>query len=339
MAEKHDALDMAHLMGHVKDADYFEFPHVLVPGGKIYLPQPLKTGHSILPQSVGVKLIDDHIEPVDLKFTKFMALELIAAFICVVLFSWLAQRISGGQAPKGRMTNFLETMVLFIRDEVARPAIGGGHGHDDHGHDGHGHEGHGHDDHGHHDHGHHAHGKSHKPKHEADQFVPYLLTLFFFVLGCNLLGMLPWAGSATGALATTGALAVITFGTVVFTGMSKLGPVGFWTGLVPHMDLPLVLAVLLKPMIFAIEVLGLVIKHFILAVRLLANMFAGHLVLAVIVAFIAATAGQTIWYVVTPASVFGATALSMLELFVAFLQAYLFTFLSALFIGSAVHPH
>jgi F-type H+-transporting ATPase subunit a len=336
MAEKHDALDMAHLMGHVKDADYFEFPHVLVPGGKLYLPQPLKTEHSLVRDNLlGVKLIDEHIEPVDLKFTKFMALEAIAAVVCVVLFSWLAQKIGGGQSPKGRLVNFLEAMVLFIRDEIARPAIGGGH--DDHGHDdhGHGHESHGHDDHGHS----HSHGKKHKPKHEADQFVPYLLTLFFFVLGCNLLGMLPWAGSATGALATTGALALLTFGTVVFTGMSKLGPVGFWTGLVPHMELPLVLAILLKPMIFAIEVLGLVIKHFILAVRLLANMFAGHLVLAVIVAFIAATAGQTIWYVVTPASVFGATALSMLELFVAFLQAYLFTFLSALFIGSAVHPH
>jgi F-type H+-transporting ATPase subunit a len=105
------------------------------------------------------------------------------------------------------------------------------------------------------------------------------------------------------------------------------------------MDLPLPLAIMLLPMIFAIEVLGLFIKHFVLAMRLLANMMGGHVVLAVILAFIAASAQSLWWWGVMPASVLGATALSMLELFVAFLQAYIFTFLSALFIGMAVHPH
>ena len=98
-------------------------------------------------------------------------------------------------------------------------------------------------------------------------------------------------------------------------------------------------------MIFAIELLGLFIKHFVLAIRLLANIMAGHVVLAVILAFIAASfrtvAGDfsPVFLGVMPASLFGATALSLLELFVAFLQAYIFTFLSALFIGMAVHPH
>jgi F-type H+-transporting ATPase subunit a len=294
----HDPLDPAHLMGHVKDATYFELPKVL--GGKLELGQ-LETGVSIQPQT-GVALIDDHLEKFDLKLTKFMVLEVVAALLVIALFSWLAQRVSGGQAPKGRLTNFLESMVVYIRDQVARPAIG---------------------------------------HHHADHFVPFLLTLFFFVLGLNLLGMVPWAGSATGALATTGTLALITFGTVVFSGMAELGPIHFWQAQVPHMDLPLPLAIMLKPMIFVIEVMGLLIKHFILAMRLLANMFAGHLVLAVILAFIAATAtsGYALWLGVTVSSVLGATALSMLELFVAFLQAYIFTFLSALFIGSAVHPH
>ena len=168
---------------------------------------------------------------------------------------------------------------------------------------------------------------------------PFLLTVFFFVVSCNLFGMLPWAGSPTGALATTGAMALLTFATVVLSGMAKLGPIGFWVGQVPHMDLPLALAILLKPMIFFIEVLGLGIKHFILAMRLLANMMAGHLVLAVIMAFIAASAASLAWWAVAPASILGAVALSLLELFVAFLQAYIFTFLSALFIGMAVHPH
>jgi F-type H+-transporting ATPase subunit a len=105
------------------------------------------------------------------------------------------------------------------------------------------------------------------------------------------------------------------------------------------MDLPLPLAILLKPMIFGIEVLGLCIKHFVLSIRLLANMMAGHLVLAVLVAFILAAWRNPAIYAVFPASVLGAVALSLLELFVAFLQAYIFTFLSALFIGMAVHPH
>jgi F-type H+-transporting ATPase subunit a len=146
-------------------------------------------------------------------------------------------------------------------------------------------------------------------------------------------------GSATGALATTGALALITFLVVIGAGMFNRGPIGFWIGQVPHMDLPGPIAILLKPMVFAIEILGLLIKHFVLAVRLLANMMAGHLVLAVIVAFIGASASYLAWWGVMPASVLGATALSLLELFVAFLQAYIFTFLSALFIGMAIHEH
>lgn len=297
-AHGHDPLESSHLIGHVKDSDYFELPRFL--GGKIAIPQPFKTSEPIATIRVGFKPIDDRIEPFDLKITKFMVLEAVAAIILIVLFSRLAVRIKGGKAPKGRLTNALEAMILFIRDDVARPAIGG---------------------------------------HDADHFMPYLLTIFFFIVTCNLLGLFPWAGSATGALATTGALALLTFGTVIFSGMAKLGPVGFWVGQVPHMDLPGPLAVLLKPMIFGIEVLGLLIKHFILAMRLLANMMAGHLVLAVILAFISASAASIAWYAVTPASVFGAVALSLLELFVAFLQAYIFTFLSALFIGMAVHPH
>jgi F-type H+-transporting ATPase subunit a len=151
--------------------------------------------------------------------------------------------------------------------------------------------------------------------------------------------MIPWMGSPTGSLAVTGALALITLFVVLGSAVVKLGPVGTIKSFVPHMDLPFVLKIFLIPLIFVIEVVGMGIKHGVLAIRLLANMMAGHVVLAVIMAFIAASAGSVMWYVVTPTSVFGATALSLLELFVAFLQAYIFTFLSALFIGMAVHPH
>jgi F-type H+-transporting ATPase subunit a len=295
-------LDPAHLFDHVQDAPYFEVPRDFTADGtgKIMLPQPLQLAEPLYEAHTGVDVIDTNLEPIDLKLTKFMVLEVIVAVICILLFARLAGRMRGGGSPRGRMWNLLESMLLFIRDEVARPAIG---------------------------------------RHDADRFLPLLWTMFFFVLGCNLLGMLPWLGSATGALAATGAMALVTFGVVIGSGMAKLGAVGFWKAQVPHMDLPGVLAVFLIPMIFAIEVLGLLIKHFVLAVRLLANMMAGHVVLAVIIAFIAVTYGQVAWYGVVPASLLGAVALSLLELFVAFLQAYIFVFLSALFIGAAVHPH
>ncbi|HEY1599888.1 MAG TPA: F0F1 ATP synthase subunit A [Pirellulales bacterium] len=297
-----NVFDPGHLFGHVQDAEHIEVSTKVVPSGKIILPQPLRLDEPLWTGKTGVVQIDkiNIFEPIELKFTKFMLLETIVALLVAVVFIRLANKMAHGDRPKGRLWNLLEAMVLYIRDDVARPAIG---------------------------------------DHDADRFLPLLWTMFFFVLGCNLLGLVPWAGSATGSLATTGALAMITFATVVGAGMAKMGVVGFFKSQVPHMDLPGPLAVLLVPMIFVIEMMGLLIKHFVLAVRLLANMMAGHLVLAVIVAFIAASAGSMTFWCVMPASVLGATALNLLELFVAFLQAYIFTFLSALFIGMAVHPH
>jgi F-type H+-transporting ATPase subunit a len=233
-------------------------------------------------------------------FTKFMVLELAVAILMLAVFIPLARRVAGGRPARGRLWNLFEMVLVFIRDEMARPAIG---------------------------------------RHDADRFLPYLWTAFFFVLLCNLMGLVPWAGSPTGALAVTGTLAVVAFCMSIGAGMLRLGAAGYFAGQVPHMDLPLVLAAFLKPMILGIEVVGVCIKHGVLSVRLLANMFAGHLVLAVILGFIAATAQSWLWYGVMPASVLGALALNFLELLVAFLQAYIFTFLSALFIGMAMHPH
>lgn len=266
-------VDIEHANEHVVDATYFHLPFGT---------------HIELPEVLGLQL------------TKFMVLELVAALLMVMIFVPLARRIATGERPRGIFWNLFEAMLVFLRDEVTRPAIG---------------------------------------RHDADRYLPYIWSIFFFVLFCNLLGLVPWAGSPTGALACTGALALITFGTVVGSGVRTFGPVKFWTGLVPHMELPVVLAIPLIPMILFIEVMGLLIKHTILAVRLLANMFAGHLVVAVILGFIAAFAHTWAWYGVMPASVMGAAALNLLELFVAFLQAYIFAFLSALFIGMAIHQH
>lgn len=308
MAGSADPLAPEHLFGHVQDATYFHVPKGLSPhgDGHVELPQPFDGQEPLYTANTGVELLDNVIEPLDLKFTKFMLLEVVVALICCILFIRLAGKMRHSVQPRGRAWNLLEAMLLFIRDEVARPAIG---------------------------------------KHDADRFVPFLWTIFFFVLGCNLLGMVPWMGSATGALATTGALAMVTFLTVIGSGMAKLGVVGFWKAQVPHMDLPGPLAIFLLPMIFLIEILGLLIKHFVLSVRLLANMMAGHVVLAVLIGFIGAVGAissswaSPLFLGVSIASVAGSVGLSLLELFVAFLQAYIFAFLSALFIGMAVHPH
>jgi F-type H+-transporting ATPase subunit a len=290
--------------------------------GKILIPQPFGSLDSLYEKKSGFCI------------SKYMILELLVGAVLLLIFSQLAKRISSGGPPRGWFANLFETFVLFIRDQIARPAI------DSHDHD---HGGHGDGDHGHEQHGHGGHGSAVAlvSAHEGDRFVPLLLTLFFFVLGCNLLGMVPWAGSPTASFSVTLALAGVTFATVVIAGMMKFGPVGFFVNQVPSMDLPLPLAIVLKPMIFAIELLGLLIKHLILAVRLLANMVAGHLVLLGIMGLITAAASYSMgmWATVTGISVVSSALFSVLELFVAFLQAYIFTFLSALFIGASVHQH
>jgi F-type H+-transporting ATPase subunit a len=305
--------------------DVAEFNHAM--DGKILIPQPFATLDSLYAVKSGFGI------------SKYMILELVLAGILILLFTRLAAVLRTGAAPTGRFANLFEAMVLFVRDQIARPAIDSHDHHDDHGHDLHTH-----DDHA--DAGH-AHAASKaavhavREQHDGDRFVPLLLTLFFFVLGCNLLGMVPWAGSPTASFSVTLALAGVTFATVVVAGMMKFGFLGFFGNQVPSMDLPLPLAILLKPMIFAIEILGLLIKHLILAVRLLANMVAGHLVLLGIMGLIstAATYSMGMWATVTGISVVSCTLFSVLELFVAFLQAYIFTFLSALFIGASVHQH
>ncbi len=254
------------------------------------------------------------------QMTRFMVMELIAATLIVLIVVPLARHVAKTRVSRGPFFNAFEAILLFIRDSVARPSIAGGHA-EDHGH------GHGHG---------HAHGVV--PKNPADVYVPFLWTMFFFILFNNLLGMFPGGASATGNINVTGVLAVLTLGTVVVAGMRASGPVGFFVNIVPPLDVPMLMKPPLWALMFVIEISGLLIRHIVLAVRLFANMLAGHIVLAVILGF-AIQASGFFRYIVAPASVLGVVALSLLELLVAFLQAYIFTFLAALFIGSAAHPH
>jgi len=167
-----------------------------------------------------------------------------------------------------------------------------------------------------------------------------LWTLFLFILFCNLLGMFPFMGSPTANFSVTAGLALIAFVAIHGSAVAKMGPIRYLKSYVPHIEVPFGMGYFLIPMIVVIEVFGNFIKAFVLAVRLFANMLGGHTVLAMILLFIVMVKDNA-WYLfwpITAVSVLGVTALSLLELFVAFLQAYIFVFLTSLFLGMTLHP-
>lgn len=231
-------------------------------------------------------------------FTKYTILMFMAAGLILWIYLPLAKKIQTGEPPRGRFWNAFEFVLTFIRDHVAKPYIPG----------------------------------------DYDRYVPYLWTVFLFILACNLLGMIPFLGSPTASFAVTSVLA---FGSFIFIHLNSILRVGVANHLVsfaPHLDMPAGMKVAIVPMIWVIEFIGMGLKCFVLSVRLFANIFAGHMVLATILLFITAVknTGAGLQLTVTIASVLGVTALSLLELFVAFLQAFIFTFLTALFFGGVL---
>jgi F-type H+-transporting ATPase subunit a len=161
-----------------------------------------------------------------------------------------------------------------------------------------------------------------------EKFLPYLLTAFFFILFGNFLGLIPFSATFTSNIAVTATMATFSFIVIQFGGMRNNGVFGYLKGLVPH-GVP----VFLLPIMIIVEFLGLLAKPFALAVRLFANMTAGHVVIYALISLIfvmksAAWAGLAI-----PMAIF----IYLLEILVALLQAYIFTILSSLFIGMAVH--
>ena len=186
------------------------------------------------------------------------------------------------------ITNLTEVLIVFVRDEIVKPTIGKG----------------------------------------SERFIPYLLTVFFFILTCNFLGLIPYGSTATSNIAVTATLATISFIVIQVGGMMKNGAIGYFKGLIPH-GIP----AWLLPIMFIVEILGLFTKPFALAIRLFANMTAGHVVILALLGliFILHT------YFVVPVSISFALFIFLLEILVALIQAYIFTMLSSLFIGMAVH--
>ena len=246
------------------------------------------------------------------QITKFMVLELLAAVIILLIYLPVARRVSAGGPPQGKLTNAAEFILSFIRDQVARPAIG---------------------------------------EHDYRRYLPLLWTLFLFILVCDLLGMIPFLGSPTASLAVTMVLAIISFIVIHYNGViANHGVKNYLKSFVPHIEGDDPVLKIMKPFImvgmFFLEILGAIIRGFVLAVRLFANMLAGHTVLFVMLLFIRmigfaayeSSTADTLFWPITLASVGLATTLSVLELFVACLQAFVFTFLTAVFIGMAMHP-
>ncbi|MDQ3674792.1 MAG: F0F1 ATP synthase subunit A, partial [Gemmatimonadota bacterium] len=229
---------------------------------------------------------------IDISPTKHVVMLWIAALLCIATML-LALRGHKQKTEGGRapkgFANGLEALVLTIRNEVILPNVG----------------------------------------HHGNGYVPFLLTLFFFILFANLLGLIPYGSTATGNFAVTGTLAIMAFITIEIAGMKALGrkyinTIVFW----PH-DMSLGMKLIISPILTPIELAGKFTKPIALAIRLFANMVAGHIVVLALISLIF-TFGS---YFLAPAPVAMALAIMILELFVAFLQAFVFTLLTSVFIG------
>ncbi|HEX9381879.1 MAG TPA: F0F1 ATP synthase subunit A [Gemmatimonadaceae bacterium] len=228
----------------------------------------------------------------DISPTRHVVMLWIAALLCIVT-TLLALRAHNRRTRLGRAPsgfgNSLEAVVLYMRNEVILPNVG-------------------------------PHGNG---------YVPFLLTLFFFILFANLLGLIPYGATATGNISVTATLAIITFIVIEIAGMKAQGwgyinTIIFW----PH-DMSLAMKLPITVILTPIEIIGKFTKPFALAIRLFANMVSGHVVLLALISLIFTFAT---WLLV-PVPIALALGISLLELFVAFLQAFIFTLLSSVFIG------
>lgn len=237
--------------------------------------------------------------------SRYMVIEVAIAILMILAFRWLARRVSTGEPPKGKTWNFLEGFVQAVRNNIVVPAMG---------------------------------------EEDAKKFMPFFWTIFFFILACNLAGMVPWVGSPTASFGTTVALALLVLVVGIGVGVKTFGIGGYLKNICPSMGLPPVLAILIVPGIWLIEFASLFIKHGVLAVRLLMNLGAGHLVMLGLMGIgisapVAMSLSDGAWAGVAGISIVATTIFALLEVFVAFLQAYVFTFLAAIFVGSSMHHH
>lgn len=258
-----------------KGGQYYTLAH-----GKIYRTDAMGT---ILHDQAG---FISNTQPLDLSITKNVLLIMLMALAMTIIFIRISKSYGSDKIATG-MGRFLEPIIVFVRDEIARPNIGEKH---------------------------------------YKKYMGFLLTIFFFIYFFNLVGMTPFGINITGNITITFSLAILTFLITNFTAKKDYWKHIFWMP-----GVPILMRIVLAP----IELLGVIIKPFALMIRLYANMSAGHIVLMSIVGLIFVFKS---WLAAGP--IIGlALILSVLELLVAAIQAYIFTMLAALYFGMAVESH
>jgi F-type H+-transporting ATPase subunit a len=227
-------------------------------------------------------------KPLDLSITKNVAGMWMSMVIILVLFISVARRYRKVMVKPRGAQSLVEPIILFVRDNIASDMIG---------------------------------------KHKSTKYVPYLLTLFFFIWINNLLGLVPFfpgGANVTGNIAVTALLAIITMFITIFSANK-----GYWKHIVAPPGVPF----WVTPFIVPVEIVGIFTKPFALMMRLFANITAGHIIILSLISILFVVKS----YVFAPVSIILVLFMMMLELLVGFLQAFIFTMLTALFIGMAVH--
>ncbi len=242
-----------------------------------------------------------HFGSIPIVITNHILMMIVAAVLMLLIFPRIAAQ--QGMVPTG-LRNFFETICVYLRDEMARPILG----------------------------------------HNTHRFIPYIWNLFFFILFMNLLGMIPldgilklisfgrleghYGGTSTANIWVTAALATLSFFMIHINGIREQGLINYIKNFIPHV--PLILA----PVIFVLELVSALVKPCALAIRLFANMVAGHTILAAFIG-LGVASGSLIY---GGTAIIASTLFSLLELLVAFVQAYIFAFLTVMFMGAAIHP-
>jgi len=229
--------------------------------------------------------------------TKHVVMLLLAASFCALLLIGVARSHVRSTNEIGRPQGWgagIEAMVLYVRNEVILPNVG----------------------------------------HHGDGYVPLLLSMFFFILFCNLLGLVPYGSTATGNISVTATLAILSFVVTEISGMRALGRSYWSTIFYWNTELPLVMRAIMFVVMSPVELISKFTKPFALAIRLFANMTAGHIVVLAFIGLIFTFGGLA-----SGAPFLMAVAIMLLEIFVSFLQAFIFTLLTSVFIGSIREAH
>ncbi len=255
-------------------------------------------GYKLVEDGKTIEALDANEQVYDFSLTRNVVQMLIALTLLVVIMLSVAKKYKSGKGVTSAPTglqNLMEPLVTFVRDEVAKPNLG----------------------------------------YKADKYLPFLLTIFFFILINNIFGLIPGTANVTGNIAFTAVLGVIAFFVIMFSSNKH-----YWAHIFNPPGVPLGVKFILIP----VEILSVFIKPFALIIRLFANMVAGHIIIICLISLI------FIFGEIKPAIGYGATLVSIpftifiyfIEILVAFLQAYIFAMLTAVFIGQAIegdHSH